>query len=225
MITFNIFSLAMSMFQGNQSVLTVDQAVLIALQNSYTVKSAQETVNSNEEKVREAKGQNGPKLTTSYQYLRYGHGTTINIGGQPITITPLDTNTWVNSLTMPIDISGTNGANIKAAKAGVEASRNTKTATQNDLKQSVRKAYLAVLRAKGFVDVSKQAVVNIAARVDQADKQFKAGAIAKIDLTRLQAQRASADADLTSAENAYTVAKQSLNLAMSRPIETPFEVI
>lgn len=224
MISFKALSIALSMMQGNQGVLTVDQAVVIALQNSYAIKNAQETVEGNEQKVREAKGGLGPKISTNYQYIRYGHAQTGNIGGTPITFVPLDSNTWTNQLTMPIDIAGAAKSNLKSARAGVEASRNTKTASENDLKQNVRRSYLAVLRAKGLVDVAKQGVVNIVARVDQATKQFNAGAIAKIDVTRLQAQKASADADVITAENSLQVAKQALNLALARPIETEFDV-
>jgi outer membrane protein TolC len=224
MITLKAISVALSMISGNADVLSIDQAVAIALQNSYAVKNAQETVNSNEQRVREAGGGLGPKITTNYQYLRYGHASTGTIGSQTIVFTPLDTNTWSTQLTMPIDIVGVWKSNLKAAKAGVQASRDTKTATQNDLKQNVRKAYLNVLRAKGLVEISKQARVNILARVDQAKKQFDAGAIAKIDLKRLEAQKSSSDSDVINANNGYSVSKQILNLALNRPIETDFDV-
>ncbi len=224
MITFKALSIALSLATPSQDPLTVNEAIMIALQNSYTVKNAKETVAINEEKVKEARGSFGPKVTTNFQYLRYGHASTANIGGQTITFTPLDTSTWSNQLTMPIDIIGVWRSNLKAAEAGVEATRNTATATENDLKQSVRKGYLNVLRAKGLVAISEQAIVNIVARVDQAKKQFDAGAIAKIDLTRLQAQKASADSDLINAQNNYQVAKQQFNLLLARPIETEFDV-
>ena len=224
MITFKALSLVLSMLTSNSDVLTIDDAVNIALQNSFAVKNAQETVNSNEQKVREAGGSIGPKITTNYQYLRYGHASTGMIGSQTITFTPLDTNTWSTQLTMPLDIAGVWKSNLKAAKAGVQASRDTKTATQNDLKQSVRKAYLNVLRAKGLVAVSKQAVVNIQARVDQAKKQYSAEAIALIDLKRLEAQKSASNSDLINAENNFQVAKQVLNLSLNRPIEVEFEV-
>jgi outer membrane protein len=224
MITFKAITIALSMLPHGADVLTIDQAVAIALQNSYNVKNAQETVNSNEQKVREAAGGLGPKLTTNYQYLRYGHSSTGTFGTQVITFTPLDTNTWTNQITMPLDVFGVGKSNVKAAKAGVQASRDTKTAVQNDLKQSVRKAYLNVLRAKGLVEIAKQSQVNIAATVADATKKFNAGAIAKIDLKRLQAQKSSADSDVLNAENNFVVAKQVMNLALNRPIETEFDV-
>ena len=212
------------MLPSNADVLTIDQAVAMALQNSYNVKNAQETVNSNEQKVREAAGNSGPKLTTNYQYLRYGHGSTGTFGTQTIVFTPIDTNTWTTQLTMPLDIIGIWKSNLKAAKAGVQASRDTKTATQNDLKQSVRKAFLNVLRAKGLVEIAKQSQLNIGATVADASKKFDAGAIAKIDLKRLQAQKSSADSDVLNAQNNFEVAKQILNLTINRPIETEFDV-
>ena len=224
MITFNALSLALSMVSPNSDTLTIDQAVLLALQNSFAVKNAQETVNSNQQKVRDAGGSIGPKVTTNYQYLRYGRGSSGMIGTETITFTPLDTNTWSTQLTMPLDIAGVWKSNLKAAKAGVQSSIDTKTATQNDLKQSVRKSYLNVLRAKGLVEVAKQGRVNIATKVEQAAKQFKEETIALIDLKRLQAQKSSADSDVINAENNLQVAKQILNLAINRPIETEYDV-
>lgn len=224
MITFNALSLALSMVSPNSDTLSIDQAVLLALQNSFAVKNAQETVNSNQQKVREAGGSIGPKVTTNYQYLRYGRGSSGMIGTETITFTPLDTNTWSTQLTMPLDIAGVWKSNLKAAKAGVQSSIDTKTATQNDLKQSVRKSYLNVLRAKGLVEVAKQGRVNIATKVEQAAKQFKEETIALIDLKRLQAQKSSADSDVINAENNLQVAKQILNLAINRPIETEYDV-
>ncbi len=224
MITFKALSLALSLINPGSDVLTMDEAVTLALQNSFAVKNAQETIYSNEQKVREAAGSFGPKVTTNYQYLRYGHASTGTIGTQVITFTPLDTNTWSTQLTMPLDIVGVWKSNLKAAKAGVQASVDTKAAAQNDLKQGVRKAYLNVLRAQGLVEISKQAKANILVRVEQAQKQYKAEAIALIDLKRLQAQKSSVDADFINAENGFSLSKQVLNLVINRPIESDFTV-
>ena len=46
MITLNALSIAVSIMSGNTDVLTIEQAVAIALRNSYAVKNAQETVTS-----------------------------------------------------------------------------------------------------------------------------------------------------------------------------------
>ncbi len=204
--------------------LTIDQAILIASQNSFAIKNANATVRSNEQKVREAKGALGPRITTGYNYVRFGQPQVGNIGGAEIQFVPIDTNTWTNQLTMPIDIAGFWSKNKKGAEAGVEASRNTRTAAENDLRQVVRKAFLQALRTKNLVTVASQGQANIQAQVDAADKKFRAGAIAKIDLERLKAQKASADSDVLNAQNNHLVAKQVLNLQLARPIETEFDV-
>lgn len=204
--------------------LTIDQAIAIAAKNSFAIKNADATVRSNEQKVREAKGALGPKIATNYNYLRYGQPQRGNLGGQEITFVPIDTNTWSTQLTMPLDIVGFWAKNKRGAEAGVESSRNTRTAAENDLRQTVRKAYLQALRTKNLVRVAEQGRTNIITQVDVAEKKFRAGAIAKIDLDRLKAQKASADADVLVALNNYQVAKQVLNLQLARPIETEFDV-
>jgi outer membrane protein TolC len=204
--------------------LTIDQAIAIAAQNSFAIKNADATVRSNEQKVREAKGALGPRIATNYNYVRFGQPQRGNLGGQEITFVPIDTNTWTSQLTMPIDIVGFWSKNKKGAEAGVEASRNTRTAAENDLRQSVRKAYLQALRTKNLVRVAEQGQANIQAQVDVAEKKLREGAIARIDLERLKAQKAAADSDVLNARNNHTVAKQVLNLQLARPIETEFDV-
>ena len=204
--------------------LTIDQAIAIAAQNSFAIKNADATVRSNEQKVREAKGALGPRIATNYNYVRFGQPQRGNLGGQEITFVPIDTNTWTSQLTMPIDIVGFWSKNKRGAEAGVEASRNTRTAAENDLRQSVRKAYLQALRTKNLVRVAEQGQANIQAQVDVAEKKLREGAIARIDLERLKAQKAAAESDVLNARNNHTVAKQVLNLQLARPIETEFDV-
>lgn len=223
-MTFTGLGIVLSALFAPADTLTIDQAILIAAQNSFAIKNADATVRSNEQKVREAKGALGPRIATNYNYLRFGQPQRGNIGGQEITFVPIDTNTWTTQLTMPLDIIGFYKKNEKGALAGVEASRNTRTAAENDLRQSVRKAYLQALRAKNLVRVAEQGQLNIQTQVDVATKKLRDGAIARIDLERLKAQKASADSDLLNAQNNYQVAKQVLNLQLARPIETEFDV-
>ncbi|HLO98915.1 MAG TPA: TolC family protein [Fimbriimonas sp.] len=225
MTVFTTISATIAMIFAPQGPLTVEQAIGIAITNSYTIKNAEETVKSNEQKVREAAGTLGPKVTTNYNYVRFDKSQSGNIGGTQITFVPLDTNTWSTKLEMPLDVVGFWKTNVKGAKAGVEASRNSRTAVINDLKLTVRRAFIAVLRAKNLVEVAEQGNKNIATRVEQATKQYKQGAIAKIDVTRLEAQLANSNADVIAAKNGLQIAKQMLNLTLARPIETEFDVV
>lgn len=226
MINFGAISTALTMlFVQQQGPMTMDQAIGVAITNSYAIKNAEETIKSNDQKVREAAGMLGPKVTTNYNYLRYGKSQTGTIGGTTITFTPIDTNVWSTKLEMPVDLLGVGRSTVESAKAGVEASRNSRTAVINDLKLNVRKVYIQVLRAKNLVDVAEQGLKNISTRVDQAAKQYREGAIAKIDLTRLEAQMANSQADLIAAQNGLQLAKQLMNLTLARPIETDFDVV
>jgi outer membrane protein len=224
MIIIRELSLVMSMFGQANGTLTLQQAINLATLNSYSVKTAKSTVRNNEQKVREAKASGGVQIQTGYNYLRFGQQQTGDLGGQIVQFQPLDTNTVVSTLSFPIDLSGIVRSSIKAAKDGVDASRFSQIATENDLRNSVRKSYYGVLQAKSLLEVAEQTKANIAARVDQAQKQFNAGFIAKIDLERLKAQLSQTESDLINAKNGLQLAKNLLNLAMTRPIETELEV-
>ena len=220
----DILSLTWACFVAQNSQLSIDDAVKIALQNSYSVKNATATVVTNKEKVSEVQGNQGIKVGSSFQHLRYGRPQSGNIGGSLITFIPEYQNTWTNTLQYVIDISGANRSNTTAAKATVDASRSSLNAQENDVKQSVRKAFIQVMRAKNLVGVAMQGRKNIGANLFQSEKKYKEGVVAKIEVDRLRAQLASANSDVIAAENNLQIAKQILNLAMARPIETNFEI-
>lgn len=223
MINLDGLALALSLI-APAGDLTIDQAVTIAKRNAFSVKTAISVIRQNEQRVREARGNLLPQISTGYTYLRYGQAQFANLGGQRIQFVPLDQNTWTNQLRLNIDIIGAWKKNLAGARAGVESSRNQLEAAENDLSQNVRRNFLQVLRTRELVKVSEQGLKNISARVKQSELQYKSGLIAKIDVDRLKSQEAGAEADLINAKNGLQIAKQLLNFAMARDIETEFEI-
>jgi outer membrane protein TolC len=136
---------------------------------------------------------------------------------------PLDTKVATAALQLPIDISGNIGRLVRASKANLLASRETLDAVRNDVKLTTRRSYLGVLRSEEQVQVAQQSLKEAEERLKNAKLELAAGTKAKIDVIRVEAQVAQAQSDLIAATNQRTLAKQSLNNMLGRPIETDFQ--
>lgn len=205
-------------------VLALDDAIKIAEKNAFGVQTADAAILKGRQRLKEVNAQQGLRVATSATYLRYGFEQIANIGGQSVVFQPLDQTTLSGQIGYVFDLSGNVRRQANAAKKAIAASEYQKASTLNDLRLNVRRGYYQVMRAQSLLRVSEANFTNISAQVDNAEKQLRAGVAAKIDLQRLQAQQASAEAEVLSAKNGVKLAKQALNLALARPIETEFDV-
>lgn len=209
--------------QGGDT-LTMEEAVQVATKNAFTVRQQLSAIEKNRQRVRENKGNLGPRVTISGTYTRFDEEQTTEIApGQSIVTQPIDTKQATASLNLPIDISGNIGRIVRASKATLIASEQTLQAVRNDVKLGVRRAYLNVLRAEDQIEVANLAIQEAEERLKNAKLEEAAGTKARIDVIRIEAQLAQAQSDLITATNSQTLAKQNLNNLMGRPIETDFK--
>jgi len=215
---------ALASISAAGDVLALDDAIKIAEKNAFGIQSADAAIQKGLQRLKEVNAQQGLRIGASATYLRYGFEQVANIGGQSVVFQPLDQTTLAGQIGYVFDLSGNVRRQANAAKKAIAASEFQKASTLNDLRLNVRRGYYQVMRAQSLLRVSEANYTNISAQVTNAEKQLRAGVAAKIDLQRLQAQQASAEADVLSAKNGVKLAKQALNLALARPIETEFDV-
>jgi outer membrane protein TolC len=113
---------------------------------------------------------------------------------------------------------------VKAYRANERASRFTLLAVYNDLRLNVRTSYYRVLSAREQVTVQTQALKDAQENLDRTKQLFAADQKAKVDVTRSEANVAQAQYDLLATQNNLQLAKNALNYALARPIETPLDV-
>lgn len=223
MTLFINFAAVFAAAQGG-AVLTLDEAVEIATKNAFSVRLQQSTIEKNRQKVRESEGGLGPRVVISGTYTRFEEEQRAELApGQSIVMQAIDAKQATASLQLPIDISGNIGKIVRASKATLIASQETLQATKNDVKLVVRRSYLDVLRAEEQIEVAKSAVTEAEERLKNANAELSQGTKAKIDVIRIEAQVAQAQSDVITATNQWGLAKQALNNAMGRPIETEIQ--
>ena len=200
--------------QGGE--LTLDEALRIAEQNSYGLRIAASNVEKAKQRLAEVRGQLGPKVNGQASYTRFAEEQ-FQGGGK-------DSKQASVGVNMPLDLAGVTGKAVEAARANTRSFEETYRAARNDLRLTVKRAYFQVLQAEAQTVVFQQAVEGAQQRLKNAQAQFAAGAVARIDVVRFETQLAQAQTDLETSQNSLQVAKNSFNNALARPIETPVDL-
>lgn len=213
-------------FSQEPVALTIDEAVRIGVTRGFTIQTAESVARRSRARVREAQGSLGPTLTVSGTYTRFLQAPTFTGGGQGGSggAGRIDSKQLQFQAALPIDISGVGRAAIAAARFSESAAREAILAEINNVRANVRFAYFAVLRGEELVRVAQRDEQAAKERLNRGRLQEREGTLAPFDVIRLQTDYFRAQNALTAAENEVARAKNELNLAMSRPIETPLVV-
>ena len=97
--------------------------------------------------------------------------------------------------------------------------------TLADLAQSVRKAYMDVLRAESGVRIAQEGVDGAARYQQLVLQQIQAGTAKPIDAETVIAQVAEATSGLRKAESGVDLARKGFNYALGRPLGTAFALV
>ena len=226
-------------------VLTLDDAITLAEQNAFSLKTAASNVEIAHQRVTQSQGALGPQLSANLSYSQIlGHsnfsgasgvtgvttGTTGGTAGTTGSTGLSSVSTFVNtqdgnaSLSLPIDISGNLRHGVRAARAAYQASRSTFAEADNDLRLSVRQSYFQILEDKAQISVAQDALSNAQATLKNAQEKLAAGTLARYDVLQYETQLSQAESDLLTDQNNLDTAKESFNNVLARPIDTAFDV-
>lgn len=226
---FKAFAGALAVLQnptvGPTGPLTLDQAASIAERNAFSVQLQLSRVEQGVQNVVLNRASLLPTGSASYSLSHLPQDVVTNLGGAQIVQQRQDTRTISGSLSFPIDLFGNSQRRVQAAQAGTRAARVTLEATRNDARLNAKSAFIAVLRAQAALKVADQTVLDATQQLERERQLFAGQQVARIDVVRLEAQLESARADQLVAQNTLANAKNALNFALARPIETPIEAV
>jgi outer membrane protein len=112
----------------------------------------------------------------------------------------------------------------RAARATLEAERESEQAAWLQTALQVRAAYFAARAARELVDVAAETVANQEAHLRQIEGFVRAGTRPTIDLAQARTDRANAEVQRISAENGYQTALLQLDQAMGLEAPLDFDV-
>jgi outer membrane protein len=112
---------------------------------------------------------------------------------------------------------------VKSKGLQLQAANLNGAVTENDIALQIMQAYLNILLSKENISYIKQLTTTSQAQYDQGKIRFNAGSISKKDLLQLEAQAASDQYNLVTAQNQYRQNVLTLKQILQLPTTTDFQ--
>lgn len=218
LIFITIFSALLFGQTKQTTVLTLDQAVNLALEKNADLKIASLEVNKSEQKLREAKSGLFPKLDLSGQYQRYIDKPVIFLPagsplGSTLTIGSDNSYTAAASLTVPL-FAWSLYESIGLASDGLDITEQNYISVKNNIVVDVKKAFLAAILARETKTVMQQSLTNAEENLEHVKKLNSGGTLSDYDVLRAEVQVENLKPVVLQMENNYTLSLEALKVAI-----------
>jgi len=209
-------------------LLTLDQALEIALSENNTVKIADMTV----EKTGYAKKGSYASLypnvniSGSYQRTLQKQVMVMDMGGETMEIkVGRDNNISTSaSASMPL-VNASLWESLKLSGMDVEMAVEQARSSKIAMVKQVKQAFYAVLLAQESYEVMSQVYDNAQKNYEKTEQRFNVGKASEVERLRAQVTMLTAEPNVSSAENAVLLAKWQLKAVMGIDLGTEIEVL
>jgi outer membrane protein len=191
------------------NVLTLDEALLIALDNHPSLKAARE-------RVAQQRAVLGQQMAAYYPTVINNNFYRTGTEAQTAGVTTYGSDSIVANIALNLTLY-----NFGKREGAVQAARDTLSATDFNYKTTidgvilgVKQAYYVYLGSKAIVKVREDTVKSRDLLARQAQGFYDVGTRARIDVVRAEANLYTAQADLITAQNAVKIAWVTLKNAM-----------
>ena len=203
-------------------VLTLEQALQIALRESPTVKIADKTIEAKKYAKKGTYSSLWPDISASGTYQRYIKKQTFHIMGQTMEVgTTNNMSAGVNAA-MPL-VNAQLWKSLKLSAMDVELAVEQARSSRVDMVEQVSKAFYQVLLAKDSYNVYKRVYDNAVENHKIVEKRYSVGAVSEYDFIRSKVSVSNAEPNVFNAENSIIVAlwqlKALLGLDMNKEID------
>jgi outer membrane protein len=215
--------------QESVPVLTLSQAISLALRNQPSISASRYVVRANEARVGEAESPYYPQLsgTGSYSRTQSPTGTGVRAvsssgttsGTSTITAArgPTDTYTGSVGLNQMVYDFGKTSTQVRISKLNSESARADLANVEETVVLNVRQAYYNVLQAQRNQEVNKRSVDQFQQHLEQARGFYEVGAKAKFDVTKAEVDLSNAKVNLINAQNQARLTLVTLKNAIGIP--------
>ena len=190
-------------------ILTLDEAIRIALDNQPRIRAAQERVKAQQAVVGQAKSAYYPSITFSNAYR-----SSLVSGTTSTSQDAFDFFSSVSNINWTLYDFGRREGIVREAKDTLDSRRFAERTSVDDVILNVMRLYYRSLAVKALVRVREDTLKDRELLVRQAKGFFEVGTRPKIDLVRAESGLFAAKADLIAAQNGVKIAWAELRNAV-----------
>ena len=199
-------------------VLTLDEALQIALSDNPTVKVADKTIEKKKYAKKGTYASLWPEISASATYQRYIKKQTFYIMEQTMEVgTTNNVSAGVNAA-MPL-VNAQLWKSLKLSAMDVELAVEQARSSRIDMVEQVSKAFYQVLLAKDSYDVYKRVYDNAVENHRIIEKRYSVGQVSEYDFIRSQVSVANAEPNVFNAENSIVLALWQLKALLGVDLE------
>jgi outer membrane protein TolC len=211
-------------------LLTLKDAIEIALENQPTIEAQQGQVAASEARVGQARGDFYPRLSLGTAYTHISPvstrtGETASNAGLPPGSPNIPTGpsgsyeqyAASGSISLLIFDFGKVWAQVKAQKLSSEAARHDLQATRDQVIEGVKEAYYSLLSVELSKKVTAEKVQQFKKHLEYARDLYSVGSKSKLDVTKAEVDLSNAQVDMIKVKNGVRYFRLSLNNAMGLP--------
>jgi len=204
--------------EGRTDVLTLDEAVRVALANNRQILIAKEKIEEARQRIEEAKAGYLPTINLSGTYTRLSETPSMSVPDYgSIEMGKADNYLSRISFTQVLYSSGILKYGNQGASLYYQKSEEDLKNAQNSITYQVKKAFYAVLLAEKNVQVTEAALDQSRRHLAVVENFFEVGVISKFDLLRTRVEVANLKPDLIQVRNNLRLSQESLASLLSLP--------
>ncbi|MBB5348201.1 TolC family protein [Desulfoprunum benzoelyticum] len=204
---------------GQEPLLTLDEAIAIALRHSPLIREAEAIRDGAREEIKATRADFLPKASAQYGYARLKDEPFQRIGGTPIVVGNDDVHRWDLSLSQPLFTGFAVTSRHEMAKIGAEIRELERQQQIVTVSQDLRIAWFEALLAARLNLVAEDNVTALTAHRHDAAGFLAQGLNSRNDLLKAEASLANAIQERERARAASEIARSRLSWIMGYEIE------
>lgn len=222
------FSFAL-LAQNNTLVLTMDDAINLALDKNSELKIAKMEVEKSEQKLREARSGLFPKLDLNGQYQRYIDKPVIFLPpGSPFgrTLVIGSDNSYLAAAQLSIPLFALPlYEGIGLASDALDIAEQNYISVKNKIVGDVKKSFLAVILTRETKDVMQQSLKNAEDNFENIKRLNSAGTLSDYDVLRAEVQVENLKPVVLQMENNFKLSLEALKVAIGLDANQSIDVV
>ena len=199
-------------------VLTLEQALEIALSENPTVKIADETIQAKKYAKKGTYAALWPDISASGSFQRYIEKPSFHIMGQTVKMGTTNTVSGGLQAAMPL-VNAQLWKSLKLSAMDVELAVEQARSSRVEMVEQVSKAFYQVLLAKDSYEVYKRVYDNAVENHKIVEKKYAVGAVSEYDFIRSKVTVSNAEPNVFEAENSIIVALWQMKALLGPDLE------